>query len=420
MATLKIFNGIQTENEKNAARYWGDAEGVCFKDIDEFCESINPDDNKVDIQIHCDGGNVTEGWAIYDRLRALSGKEITCTVVGNAASMATVILMAAPKERRKAYRDAHFLVHNPYICAWGLDDTMTADQLQQKADDLRAEQDKILNLYVERCGCDRAEMQALMNENKYIDCDRAMEMGLIGSTIVPATAKANKQINNVINHQNSKAMAEKKIEVKQSLLDKMLCKLGLKSMDDAAKSLLGMDLNTADGQTLTVEREEGAPQVGDKATPDGTFEMPDGSKITVKDGVITEITPASGSDGTDDDAKKGDGSGGDGDGDNGGSDDDKDKKIADLQAQVDELTKENEQLKEQLAASKDKAKELSRVYNAVQMAGGEKALSKLSSNYHPKPRNVDGDHAKDKDPNDWAAATAAAKEEMRKKYGKKE
>ena len=76
MATLKIFNDIQTENEKNAARFWGDAEGVCFKDIDEFCESIKPDDNKVDIQIHCDGGSVTEGWAIYDRLRALSGKEI--------------------------------------------------------------------------------------------------------------------------------------------------------------------------------------------------------------------------------------------------------------------------------------------------------------------------------------------------------
>lgn len=418
MATLKIFNDIQTENEKNAARFWGDAEGVCFKDIDEFCESIKPDDNKVDIQIHCDGGSVTEGWAIYDRLRALSGKEITCTVVGNAASMATVILMAAPKERRKAYRDAHFLVHNPYICAWGLDDTMTADQLQQKADDLRAEQDKILNLYVERCGCDRAEMQALMNENKYIDCDRAMEMGLIGSTIVPATAKANKQNNNIINHQNSKAMAEKKIEVKQSLLDKMLCKLGLKSVDDAAASLLGMVLNTADGQTLTVEREEGAPKVGDKASPDGDFEMPDGSKITVKDGVITEITPASGNGDNGDDAQKGDASGGDGDGD--GNDDDKDKQIAELQAKVDELTKENESLKEQLAASKDKAKELSRVYNAVQMAGGEKALAKLSSNYHPKPRNVDGDHAKDKDRNDWAIATAEAKEAMRKKYGKKE
>ena len=418
MATLKIFNDIQTENEKHAARYWGVTEGVCFKDIDEFCESISPDDKVVDVQIHCDGGSVTEGWAIYDRLRALADKEITCTVVGNAASMATVILMAAPKERRKAYRDARFLVHNPYVCSWGLSGTMTADELQQEADNLRAEQDKILNLYVERCGCDREEMQALMYENKYIDCDRAMEMGLIGSTIVPATAKANKQINNIINHQNSKAMAEKKIEVKQSLLDKMLCKLGLKSVDDAAASLLGMDLNTADGQTLTVEREEGAPQVGDKASPDGDFEMPDGSKITVKDGVITEITPASGNGDNGDDAQKGDASGGDGDGD--GNDDDKDKQIAELQAKVDELTKENESLKEQLAASKDKAKELSRVYNAVQMAGGEKALAKLSSNYHPKPRNVDGDHAKDKDRNDWAIATAEAKEAMRKKYGKKE
>ena len=49
------------------------------------------------------------------------------------------------------------------------------------------------------------------------------------------------------------------------------------------------DLNTADGQTITDEREEGDPQVGDKASPDGTFEMPDGKTIVVEDGVITDI-----------------------------------------------------------------------------------------------------------------------------------
>ena len=99
MATLKIYSDIEREQEKAVARFWGDVEGVSFSDIDAFCQSIPEDDNEIDIRLHCDGGSVTEGWAIYDRLRA-TGKEITATVEGNCASMATIILMAAPKERR--------------------------------------------------------------------------------------------------------------------------------------------------------------------------------------------------------------------------------------------------------------------------------------------------------------------------------
>ena len=128
MAVLKIYNDIQTENEKNFCKFWGDAEGVCFKDVDEFCESIPADDNAIDVRLHCDGGSVVEGWGIYDRLRA-TGKVITCTVEGNAASMATVIMMAAPKERRKAYKNAEICVHNPWVPAYALGDTLTAAEL---------------------------------------------------------------------------------------------------------------------------------------------------------------------------------------------------------------------------------------------------------------------------------------------------
>jgi ATP-dependent Clp protease protease subunit len=53
-----------------------------------------------------------------------------------------------------------------------------------------------------------------------------------------------------------------------------------------------MELTTEDGTVLTVEREEGDPEVGDNASPDGTWLMPDGKTITVEGGVITEITKA--------------------------------------------------------------------------------------------------------------------------------
>ncbi len=375
MAVLKIFNDIQTENEKNLCKFWGEAEGVCFKDVDEFCESIPSDDNTIDVRLHCAGGSVVEGWSIYDRLRA-TGKVITCTVEGNAASMATVIMMAAPKERRRAYKSAHICVHNPWVFAYDMGDTVTAAELEKAASDLKETQNKMLDLYVERCGCDRDEMQALMDEDKYIGVDRAMELGFIGEIIAPASAKKQGL---VYNNKNSKKMAEKKekVEVKASLLDRALAKLGVKSIDELAK---GMDLSTSDGQTLTVEREEGEPQVGDKASPDGTFEMPDGKTIIVKDGEITDIqTSSNGAD------EEGEGS-------------ELEQRVAELENEVKELKEklENSENARKQAEAMAKTQEDLRILNAVKIAGGEKALAKISSSYKPEPRKPAGTNASKK------------------------
>ena len=382
MAVLKIFNDIQSESEKKMCQFWGDAEGVCFKDVDEFIANMDADDDVIEVRLHCDGGDVIEGWGIYDKLRS-TGKQITTIVEGNAASMATVIMMAAPKERRKAYASAQILVHNPWICPYSFDYSMTADKLRKAADDLQAQQDKILNLYVERCECDRDEMQALMNENKYIDTTRAKELGLIGEVIAPASASAKSGANGKYKYKfnsKSKAMAkdEKKIEVKSSIIDKVLAKLGIKSLDEF--EVKGMDLSTADGQTLTIEREEGEPQVGDKASPDGEFKMPDGSTIVVSEGVITDI-------------KKSDGGAGEGSGEGGGDD-----KVAQLEKEVEDLKSEVEDLKSQLEAANAKAKTQDdlRILNAVKIAGGEKVLAKLSSSYTPKPRSQSGGNARQK------------------------
>lgn len=375
MAVLKIFNDIQTENEKNFCKYFGEAEGVCFKDVDEFCEAIPKGDNSIDVRIHCDGGSVVEGWGIYDRLRA-TGKDITCTVEGNAASMATVILMAAPKERRRAYKNAQICVHNPWVPAYALGDTLTAAELEKAASDLKETQEKMLNLYVERCECNKEEMQALMDEDKYIGVDRAMELGLIGEIIAPASAKKQGL---VFNNKKENKMAEKneKVEVKASLLDRALAKLGLKNIEELAK---GLDLSTSDGQTLTVEREDGEPQIGDKASPDGTFEMPDGKTIVVNDGVITDINTSSSG------------------GDEGGEGSDLEKRVAELENEVKELQEklESSENARKQAEAMAKTQEDLRILNAVKIAGGEKALANISSSYKPEPRKPEGTNASKK------------------------
>lgn len=375
MAVLKIFNDIQTENEKNFCKYFGEAEGVCFKDVDEFCEAIPKGDNAIDVRIHCDGGSVVEGWGIYDRLRA-TGKDITCTVEGNAASMATVILMAAPKERRRAYKNAQICVHNPWVPAYALGDTLTAAELEKAASDLKETQEKMLDLYVERCECNKEEMQALMDEDKFIGVDRAMELGLIGEIIAPASAKKQGL---VFNNKKENKMAEKneKVEVKASLLDRALAKLGLKNIEELAK---GLDLSTSDGQTLTVEREEGEPQIGDKASPDGTFEMPDGKTIVVKDGVITDIQTSSSG------------------GDEGGEGSELEKRVAELENEVKELQEklESSENARKQAEAMAKTQEDLRILNAVKIAGGEKALANISSSYKPEPRKPEGTNASKK------------------------
>ena len=375
MAVLKIFNDIQTENEKNFCKYFGEAEGVCFKDVDEFCEAIPKGDNAIDVRIHCDGGSVVEGWGIYDRLRA-TGKDITCTVEGNAASMATVILMAAPKERRRAYKNAQICVHNPWVPAYALGDTLTAAELEKAASDLKEIQEKILDLYVERCECNRDEMQVLMDEDKYIGVDRAMELGLIGEIIAPASAKKQGL---VFNNKKENKMAEKneKVEVKASLLDRALAKLGLKNIEELAK---GLDLSTSDGQTLTVEREDGEPQIGDKASPDGTFEMPDGKTIVVKDGVITDIQTSSSG------------------GDEGGEGSELEKRVAELENEVKELQEklESSENARKQAEAMAKTQEDLRILNAVKIAGGEKVLANISSSYKPEPRKPEGTNASKK------------------------
>lgn len=374
MAQLKIYTYIQSESEKTFARLVGDVEGVSFADIDAFCNSIPADDNQIEVRLHCDGGSVTEGWAMYDRLRA-TGKEITCIVEGNAASMATVILMAAPKERRKAYENAHILMHNPWACVMTAAD---ADDMQKMANDLKAEQERLVNLYVERCGVDRDTIQSLMDEDKFITAAEAKELGIIGEIIPPISAKV-RTTTNPIN------MNE--VNVKASLLDRMLAKLGFKTLDEAASlEIKALELSTADGQTLTIGREEGQPQVGDAANPDGEWLMPDGTTIVVENGVITDIKQKEDApDANADDDKKGEV-------DPATEEDDKDEEMERLRERIAELEKENEELRQQLESANANARTTDdlRILNAVKMAGGEEALKKFSSTYTPDTRMPQG------------------------------
>lgn len=350
MAKLFINKDIAPDADK--AKYWLTGEdSISFSDIQYFMDWMPKDDNRIDVEIHSCGGDCVEGYAIYDALRA-SGKEISCKVVGTCASMATVILLAAPLERRTAYQHAQLCIHNPYADGVSLKGKITPERLESIAADLKAEKEKMLALYVERTGQPREALETQMATDSWFNPDKAIELGFI-SSVVPAISA--KKDSNIINSKTN-VMVKKEVKVESSLLNRLLRKCGYAKIEDVPA--VAMVITTSTGDELKVEREEGEIQVGDPASPDGEHVLEDGRTVVVTDGVITEIREP-------------------------GSEDDD---VEALKARISELEAENEALKSN-AKSDDDVK----VLNAVKKAGGIDRLTKAAaSKYVPAGRQATG------------------------------
>ena len=350
MAKLYINKDIAADADK--MRYWltGD-DCVSFSDIQGYIDWMPGDDNYIDIELHSCGGDCTEAYAIYDALRA-SGKEISCKVVGKAASMATVILLAAPIEKRSAYQHAEFLIHSPYYPSSAKVGELTLAKLDELKADLQTEKEKMLNVYVERTGQTREILDAQMITDSWFDVNKAIELGFI-SSIVPAISASTREP--IINNSNSESMAkESQTTVSKSLLDRLPAKCGYAKIEDVP-AVVGMVITTSTGDELTVEREEGEIQLGDPASPDGEHVLEDGRTIVVTDGVITEIKEPSSSD----------------------------EDTQALQDRIAELEAENASLKATAKSETD-----ARIIAAVAKAGGENWLKKVTGTYIPAGRST--------------------------------
>lgn len=76
-----------------------------------FLEAENPDKD-ISLYINSPGGVVTAGLAIYDTMQYIK-PEIATICMGQAASMAAVLLAAGSKGKRYALPNARVLIHQP-------------------------------------------------------------------------------------------------------------------------------------------------------------------------------------------------------------------------------------------------------------------------------------------------------------------
>jgi ATP-dependent Clp protease protease subunit len=82
-----------------------------------FLESEDPD-KPISLYINSPGGVVTAGLAIYDTMQYVKAP-VSTICVGQAASMASVLLLAGAKGRRYALPNARIMMHQPHGGARG-------------------------------------------------------------------------------------------------------------------------------------------------------------------------------------------------------------------------------------------------------------------------------------------------------------
>lgn len=282
MLVIDLNLPIGPESENKWYAMWGE-ENVFFSlDTVKRIFEEHPDEKDVKFNINCDGGYVEEGFAIYDYIRT-SGRNIYTNIEGGCHSMAIVMLLAAPLENRSANKHSKALIH----CVradFGWD--ATADELKAMAEELEQEQEQILDIYVDRTGGDKDELRAFMKEEKMRTAEWLMDHGFIGS--INAYNTNLRKGRQMFNNQKQTDMAK----TKQQVLD--MASNFLKGLKNVLGTAVNFEHKDNDGNVLfTTEVEDDTLEVGMPASPDGTFELPDGRTVVIADGVITEIQEAS-------------------------------------------------------------------------------------------------------------------------------
>jgi ATP-dependent Clp endopeptidase proteolytic subunit ClpP len=124
----------------------------------------------IDVHINSYGGEVAEGLAVYNALKAHKAK-VTTICEGFACSIASVVFMAGDE---RIMRDSSMLmIHNPSLYAGG-----TAEDLRKAADDLDVIREASITAYMSHATVERDEIVALMDAETWITPERAIEMGL--------------------------------------------------------------------------------------------------------------------------------------------------------------------------------------------------------------------------------------------------
>jgi len=147
---------------------------------------LQSEDNEkpVRLYINSPGGSVTAGLALYDTMRYLSCPvETYC--VGQAASMAAVLVAAGTKGRRFALPNARIMIHQP----WGGVEGQAADISIQAKEILRL-RDRLNEILAFHTGRSVEAVAKDTDRDFFMSAEEARQYGLVDEVLRPPDAPA--------------------------------------------------------------------------------------------------------------------------------------------------------------------------------------------------------------------------------------
>jgi ATP-dependent Clp protease protease subunit len=130
-----------------------------------YLESENP---KKDIAfyINSSGGLVSAGLAIYDTMQYIR-PDVSTVCIGQAASAASLLLMAGAKDKRNALPNANIMVHQPY---GGFEEIL-------------ATRARLNEIYARHTGQALDVIEEAMERDRFMTPEEAKEFGLVDHVV---------------------------------------------------------------------------------------------------------------------------------------------------------------------------------------------------------------------------------------------
>ncbi|MGB7630167.1 MAG: ATP-dependent Clp endopeptidase proteolytic subunit ClpP [Candidatus Deferrimicrobium sp.] len=146
-----------------------------------FLEAEDPDKD-INLYINSPGGIVTAGMAIYDTMQFIK-PPVATVCIGQAASMAAVLLAGGEQGKRTALPNARILIHQPMGGTHG-----QATDIKIQAEEILRMREHLNGILAKHTGQPMERIAADTERDYYMSADQAKAYGIIDQVVAKRAA----------------------------------------------------------------------------------------------------------------------------------------------------------------------------------------------------------------------------------------
>lgn len=135
-------------------------------------------DDPIKVFIDSPGGDANAGYAIFDMIRFVKPQVYTIGM-GLVASAGALILLAATKDKRLAFANSSYMIHQPLSGMRGV-----ATEIEIHATEIEKMRVKINELIAEETGKDIKQVEIDTDRDCWLNGEEALEYGLVSKIVV--------------------------------------------------------------------------------------------------------------------------------------------------------------------------------------------------------------------------------------------